>query len=120
MIFASVNLFFILIFVNLIPIPMSENEIVATSTSSPQDTSPINWSICILCQQDTNEVLQSPGNTKRDDIDNGKGYQSLGDNISSFHELGCLPMPIDISKLDEGLCRTKQSGTRPVGTSLTT
>jgi len=90
MIVVRVKVLLILVFVNLVyKIPMTDKEL-ATSASSSQDASPLNWSVCILCQEETNEVLQSPENTRRDDIDSGTGYHSLGDNIISFHEMGFL------------------------------
>lgn len=61
-----------------------------------------DWSKCVLCQETTTEPLQYPGNTRRDDIDIGTGYHTLASNILRFHELESLPIPIDISKLDEG------------------
>lgn len=67
-------------------IPMTDKEL-ATSASSSQYASPLNWSVYILCQEEINEILQSPENTRRDDIDSGTGYHSLGNNILGFHEL---------------------------------
>ena len=61
---------------------------------------PIDWSLCALCQESSDKPLSCPAKSKRTDI--GAGYQSLGDNLNSFLKLGKQPLPIDISRLDEG------------------
>jgi len=43
-------------------------------TAAPGE-SVLNWDYCILCQCVTNEALQCPKYTKRDDV--GAGYKSL-------------------------------------------
>ena len=50
----------------------------------------------------TSEVLQCPARLKRSNVTVGKGYSTLSSNIVRFSELHELPMPIDISCLDEG------------------
>ena len=57
---------------------------------------------CILCQEKRKEALQCPGNTLRREVQYGSGYHTLANNISRFNELGCLPIPLEIEKLDEG------------------
>ena len=64
--------------------------------------SAINWSICVLCQEDTGESLQCPANTRRNDISLGSGYKFLAENIFAFCSLGCPPLPIYTSKINEG------------------
>ena len=64
--------------------------------------SAINWSLCVLCQEDTGDSLQCPANTRRNDISLGSGYKSLAENILAFCSLGCPPLPIDTSKINEG------------------
>ncbi len=62
---------------------------------------PIDWSKCFLCKEDKDEGLQCPARPKRSDIQSGAGYKTIADNILQFHELQCLPMPIDRDLLSE-------------------
>jgi len=62
----------------------------------------IDWAKCILCQEKKKEALQCPGNTLRGDVEYGSGYHTLANNILRFNELGCLPIPLEIGKLNEG------------------
>jgi len=48
-----------------------------------------DWLKCFLCQEDTNEKLCCPANSKRTDI--GAGYTSLADDLIAFHSAGRLP-----------------------------
>ena len=59
-----------------------------------------DWNLCILCQNDTGEVLVCPSNTKRQN--SGAGYSSLADNRLSFKELGSLPTCLNLNQIDEG------------------
>ena len=61
----------------------------------------IDWSKCFLCKEDTEDGLQFPAQSKRSDTEGGTGYKTLADNIRRFHELQCLPMPIDDDLLSE-------------------
>ena len=58
-----------------------------------------NWELCIICQEDNEEPLTCPSNSKRKDL--GSGYSSLADNLIRFHELGELPFRLE--RLDEGM-----------------
>ena len=70
--------------------------------SSSQTPLPVktDWSKCVLCQEETSESLQCPVNSKRCDI--GAGYSTLSANIICFSDLNQLPLPINLSRLDEG------------------
>ena len=68
-----------------------------TATSAKTD-----WSICLLCQEATPELLQCPAQSKRHDVVLGQGYSSLAKNIRRFNELQEMPMPIDLRRLDAG------------------
>lgn len=57
---------------------------------------------CIFCQESTTEVLQCPGNLRRAGIAIGTGYNTLASNILRFNEIGCLPTPLDVARLDDG------------------
>ena len=48
-----------------------------------------------------NESLQCPADSKRQS-DVGAGYKTLASNLVKFSDLGCLPVQIDLSRLDEG------------------
>ena len=60
-----------------------------------------NWNKCVLCQEDTPEVLRCPASSKRDA--EGVGYKTIADNIKGFDKVGCLPKTINLSRLDDGV-----------------
>uniref|UniRef100_UPI00358E794D uncharacterized protein isoform X2 n=1 Tax=Myxine glutinosa TaxID=7769 RepID=UPI00358E794D len=61
---------------------------------------PIDWSRCALCQEHSSEPLQCPAKSKRTDV--GAGYDCVGDNLTTFRELGEQPVGVDIAQLDDG------------------
>jgi len=67
--------------------------------SSAKQKQPTKWSRCVLCQVVTLENLQCPAVCTRSDKDTG--YSTLSDNLRRFHEIRHLPLPIDISRLDD-------------------
>ena len=64
----------------------------------------MDWLKCFLCKEDTEDGLQCPAQSKRSEIESGIGYKTLADNIQQFHELQCLPMPIDDNLLGQKNC----------------
>ena len=60
-----------------------------------------NWKKCVLCQEDTPEVLRCSASSKRDA--EGVGYKTIADNIKGFDKVGCLPMTINLSRSDDGV-----------------
>ena len=44
-----------------------------------------DWNKCALCQEDKDEPLQCPANSKRSDV--GSGYKTLAANLQQFKEL---------------------------------
>jgi len=66
----------------------------------PVSLSVLNWDYCILCQCVTNEALQCPKDTKRDDV--GAGYRSLATSLMKFNDIGALPTSVRLSEFDEG------------------
>ena len=60
-----------------------------------------NWNKCVLCHEDTPEVLRCPASSKRDS--EGVGYKTIADNIKGFDKVGCLPKTINLSRLDGGV-----------------
>jgi hypothetical protein len=66
------------------------------------DQDKTDWSRCVVCQEvKPSQKLQCPADTKHQS-DAGAGYSTLAANIQKFHELGCLPINISPSRLDEG------------------
>ena len=57
-----------------------------------------DWKLCLICQEQKEESLTCPSQSKRKDV--GSGYSSLAENLIRFHELGQLP--IHLERLDEG------------------
>ena len=53
-----------------------------------------------MCQEPSNKPLRCPAKSLRSDI--GTGYDTLGDNLKGFLELGARPVSINIARLDEG------------------
>ena len=64
----------------------------------------MDWKQCIICQQNTHEVLRCPLNAGGDD-DKSKVYASFLKNVSEFKRLNQLPVPLkfgedmDVEKL---------------------
>ena len=76
---------------------------VASSHLIREDSSTINinWSKCVICQEDREEALQFPlKNSKASNI--GAGYQTITENLIGFAKLGKLWLPYSIDKLNEG------------------
>ena len=59
-----------------------------------------DWELCAICQASNKEELRCPADSKRPD--KGVGYKTLADNIKEFAELGCMPIDLCLSRLDEG------------------
>ena len=76
---------------------MINNETLPTSTST---CDPIDRTLCALCQESSDSTLQCPALSKRSG--KGAGYETLAKNLRQFVELGSNPIPVNISRLDEG------------------
>ena len=74
--------------------------LTSSGTTTTSDPDPIDWSLCALCQEPSNEILKYPAKSLR--TDTGAGYDTLGDDLKCFLELGKQPIPIDIRRLSEG------------------
>ena len=70
---------------------MSTKKLRLSLHTCPTPVQPINWDLCILCQEHGGKLI-SPTE---------KGFTSLAKNLSSLHELNSLPLNIDIYKLDD-------------------
>ena len=74
--------------------------------SCEQKERPFQWSLCILCQNDTKESLQCPARSKRADL--GAGCRSMAENLQGFFAIGAFPFDVNPNHLDDGggLCNT--------------
>ena len=70
---------------------------VESNSPPPRET---NWQLCVICQEDREEQLASPMQSKRNDL--GSGYTSLAKNLVEFSQLGLLPLSMQLDRLDEG------------------
>ena len=48
----------------------------------------LDWNLCIICQETTNERLQCPASETHRRKDIGSGYVTLAENLQAFSELG--------------------------------
>jgi len=71
-------------------------------------TSAMNWDICCLCQEMTNEALKDPKKDKNPDGPNTT-YDSLAYSIEQFNEYDLLPEPIDYVSLKDGKTTVQES-----------
>ena len=64
------------------------------------------WSKCLLCENESGEKLVNP---------TSDGCTKLASNIRLFHKIGAVPLGVNISRLDDGLCLnfTMASTTNP-------
>lgn len=69
------------------------------STEEEKQTT-TDWNLCVLCQENTGEILQCPAESKRSDV--GAGYRTVAQNIIRFSDLDSMPVHIALSRLDEG------------------
>lgn len=74
--------------------------IIDRSVSSDDLLPPVDWNVCVLCQQQTRECLVDPSNSLRKG--NDIGYESLANILPEFHKLGELPRHLVLSSIDNG------------------
>ncbi len=60
-----------------------------------------NWDHCVLCQEETVEILKCPAISARGT--EGAGYKTLAENLEAFDRISCLPGTLKLSRLDEGM-----------------
>ena len=53
----------------------------------------MDWSLCVVCQQQISEALKCPLNAP-DKGDKSVPYQAFLDRVASFKELEILPLPL--------------------------
>lgn len=62
-----------------------------------------DWTLCFLCQQDTNEKLVNPLLNSRSASSSSEGYESLASNLVEFHKIRELPFKLDKTLLENDL-----------------
>ena len=78
----------------------SETTETEAGLPSSRVVKPHDWNLCLLCQDDNEEQLQCPADSKRSNI--GAGYVTLSENLIKFNEIGCLPKSVNLNALDDG------------------
>ena len=72
----------------------TESEFPSPSTNV-QYVAMTNWKLCLICQEQKEELLTCPSQSKRKDV--GSGYRSLAERFNELEQL-----PIHLKRLDEG------------------
>ena len=62
--------------------------------AAPDAIAKTDWTKYVICQQNKVGPLRCP--------DVGSGYKTLAGNITRFRDLDCMPIQVDLSRLDEG------------------
>ena len=68
-------------------------EVVDTAQWRDNTVLPVDWNLCILCQNNSTETLICPTTT---------GYVSLINNLTKFAEHNALPPTVRLERLDDG------------------
>lgn len=77
--------------------------IADVSDTFEERNAPLNWFLCILCQNITSENLSNPANNPRSPHE---GYVSLAlllEELDKINQLSCLPFKVNLSNLNDGL-----------------
>lgn len=74
-----------------------ESEITLADSFTSQDWE-IDWTKCIICQEESNESLRCPTGSSNTSTA-GAGYKSLAENIQNFNKIGALPKSLKVFKL---------------------
>ena len=67
----------------------------------------VDWTKCVICQNDTVEKLQCPADSKR--ADNYAGYMSFANILPEFSLAKLLPAGFDLQRLGNGIYQTLSS-----------
>ena len=59
-----------------------------------------HWSISVLCQKNTSEMLWCPAKSKGNT--HGAGYKTIANLLEGFNVAGCLPRTINLSRFNDG------------------
>ena len=60
-----------------------------------------DWTKCVICQEDKNEKLLCPADSKKK-CNVGAGYVSLAEDLTAFGNAGCLSKHFDILRVNDG------------------
>ena len=71
-----------------------------TSSEKVKENIQTDWNKCILCQEDTTEILRCPAESTCDQ--KGAGSATMADLLQGFCDIGCFPKSLDLSRLDDG------------------
>ena len=74
---------------------LSDKPVDQSESSKPTIT---DWTKCVLCQEKSQDRLTYPDERPT----TASGYDTLAENILEFHNLGSVPLNIDITRLDKG------------------
>lgn len=72
---------------------------ITSSLSNKSDT-PLEWSKCIFCQEDTGKKLVCPADYA--DRFRGAGYKTIAETLQAFYDLGCLPDDVNLTRMNDG------------------
>ena len=67
-------------------------DLVKASTRQTTD-----WEKCVMCLEDTTEMLRRPFDTRRHDTAEGVGYKTLAKNLTGFDKICGLPGTLKLS-----------------------
>ena len=73
-----------------------------THPSTSKHDEQTDWSISVLCQKNTSEMLWCPAESKGNT--HGAGYTTctIADLLKGFNVAGCLSKTINLSRFDDG------------------
>lgn len=75
------------------------------SLTIPSQGKDIDWSLCLLCQSNTNEKLTNPDNScKSSKYDGCKSLETVLTILKDLNQLSSFPFDIVWSRLDNGSC----------------
>ena len=69
-------------------------------SSSGKQCPTTDWNKCVLCQEDTDEMLTCLYNSARGT--DRAGYRTIAEHLVAFDKISCLPRTLKLSQLDEG------------------
>lgn len=70
----------------------------APPSPSSSASKPVDWTLCVICQENTKDKLVCPAHGKS----GGAGYSYVAEKLIEFHKLGICVVPFDFSQLDDG------------------
>ena len=68
-------------------------ELVNLVDWSVNSTTPLNWTLCVICQTPSDQHLITPTQA---------GYESLASNLQQFVDRSALPSSVRIDRMNDG------------------